>query len=70
MLLDLDGLGGPVECWGDGRVDDVFAPFPQIPDSESGQRAGLVEIWGPVGVSMESSTWETEGGGGVWRGVE
>ena len=37
VLLDLVGLAGPVECWGDGRADDVFAPSPQIPDSASGQ---------------------------------
>jgi hypothetical protein len=70
VWLDLEGLGGPVEDWGDGRVDGTFAPSAETPDSESGSRTWSVEeLWVSVGVSTVISTWHA-GAGGAWRVAE
>jgi len=54
--MDLGGLGGPVEGCVECREDGVFAPSPEIADSESGRIAGSTEgPWDSTGGSMEIS---------------
>lgn len=68
MWLDLDGLGGPVEDGGDGRVEGMFVPSAETQDSESGPRTGSAEeIWDSVEHSMLIPTWPAGAGEGVWR---
>jgi hypothetical protein len=56
VRLDLGGVGGPVEGCVECLDDGVFAPSPEIADSESRRVTGSTEgPWDSTGGSMEIS---------------